>query len=692
VPTPAPASTAPAAHLLRHIAAAGAFATMAVVWSFPLVRHLPTHLPGAGPGDNIDFLWNFWWMRTALASGLNFFRTTYLFVPAGADLTLHTHTALPALLGATVLGGLPVVAAQNLTILMALFLNGFCAYLLAWRITRDHGAAMIGGIVFGGSPYIAAHLNGHFNLITAWTIPLFAIAASEAVRGSTARWAVLSGLLLGATAYVDYYYVVYEFALALCLVALAAHEWSIASSGPSPRSRRLTKVVGVLILVDVAVIAAIAVTGGFDARIGPMRISAHGIFNELQAFWILVALSLWLWLRPRVDARRTRTSTPLRPARAVSIMTGVFLVVAAPLVWNGVGLFLRGQYVTPRYFWRSAPTGIDLATLVLGNPFHAIWGDLVQRLYRTLGIDVIESTGWPGIAPIVLAAWALRRRAGRTSSHGPWARPVTSSTVTGSSVSAGDDPSSPMVRQWAVIGLVFFVWALGPHLMVFGINTGMILPQALLHYVPIISNARIPGRAIVVAYLALAVVGAVAAAEWRQGSRHGLLVLAGASLVLAADYLPAPFPLTTLDHPGIYETLRDRRERGSVCELPLGIRDGFGEHGSFDDRVLFYQTIHGRRLVGGFVARLPQAVTTAYEDDPLLSGLLRLSEREGAVGAARQPPDRQLAAERLREIGIAFVVLNRRTASPSLAGYVERVLPLTRIAEDGERSLYLVSQ
>jgi hypothetical protein len=228
--------------------------------------------------------------------------------------------------------------------------------------------------------------------------------------------------------------------------------------------------------------------------------------------------------------------------------------------------------------------------------------------------------------------------------------------------------------------------------MVFGINTGMILPQALLHYVPIISNARIPGRAIVVAYLALAVVGAIAAAEWRQGSRHGLLVLAGASLVLAADYLPAPFPLTTLDHPGIYETLRDRPERGSVCELPLGIRDGFGEHGSFDDRVLFYQTIHGRRLAGGFVARLPQAVTTAYEDDPLLAGLLRLSERQGAVGASRPPPDRQLAAERLREIGIAFVVLNRRTASPSLAGYVERVLPLTRIAEDGERSLYLVSQ
>jgi hypothetical protein len=667
--------------LLRHIAAAGAFITMAVVWSFPLVRHLPTHLPGPGPGDNIDFLWNFWWMRTALASGLNFFHTTYLFVPTGADLTLHTHTALPALLGATLLGGLPVVAAQNLTILTALFLNGFCAYLLAWRVTRDHGAAMIGGLVFGGSPYIAAHLNGHFNLTTAWTIPLFAIAASEAIRESTTRWPVLAGLLLGATAYVDYYYIVYEFALALCLVALAAREWSIGSRGPTPRSRPLTKVVGVLILVDVAVIAAIIATGGINARIGRLRIFAHDIFNPLQAFWILVTLLLWLQLRPRVETRRRETWAPARLARAVPIMMGVFLVAAAPLVRNGVELFLRGEYVTQQIFWRSAPKGIDLATLVLGNPFHPVWGDRVQSVYRTLGIDVMESTGWVGVAPIVLAAWALRRRAGHASSHG-----------TRSDLSDRTVQVHLMVRQWAVIGLVFFVWALGPHFMVFGINTGMILPQALLHYVPIIANARIPGRAIVVAYLALALLGAITAAEWRRGSRHGLLILVLVSLVLAADYLPAPFPLTALDRPEIYETLRDRREHGAVCELPLGIRDGFGEHGSFDDRVLFYQTIHRRPLVGGFVARLPRAVTAAYEDDPLLAGLLRLSEREGPVDEARPLPDRQLAADRLREIGISFVMLNRSAASPSLAEYVENVLPLMRIAEEGERSLYLVSR
>ena len=634
---------------MRHLAAAAFFAAMGVVWSFPLAWHLSTHLPGAGLGDNADFLWNFWWMRIALASGVSFFHTTYLFAPAGADLTLHTHTALPAFVGATVLGRLPVVTAQNLTVLSSLALNGFCAYLLAWRFARDYGAALVAGIVFGGSPYIAAHLNGHFNLTMAWTIPLFVLALSETIGGAAAGWAALAGALLGATAYVDYYYLVYEAGLAVCLTALAAREWSIVCRGASLRSRRLMRVVGGLIAVDTVVLAALTITG-------------RGFFNPLQVFWALVVVLLWLRLRPRIVARRSETWEPVRQARAMAILAIVFLIVAAPLVWRGALLFLRGEYVTPQYFWRSAPKGIDLATLTLGNPFHPLWGGAVQRVYSLLGIDLIESTAWLGIVPMLLAAWALR-----------YAR------------------RSPIVRQWAVIGLLSFVWALGPHLMAFGVNSGMILPQALVRYLPIVANARIPGRAMVIMYLALAMLSATALAEWRA-PRSRILMLAGVSLVLVADFFPAPFPLVELKPPGIYETLRDRPERGAVCELPLGIRDGFGEQGAFDDRVLFYQTIHGRPLVGGFVARLPRAVVEAYDGDPLLAGLLRLSARDHAVESTQPLPDRQLAADRLREDGIAFVVLNRETASGALADYVDRVLPLARVADEGGRSLYLVSR
>src|SRR5712691_261132 len=106
--------------MARHLACAAGFVALAIAWSFPLVLHLSTHLPGPAIGDNAVFLWNFWWMRAALASHIGFFHTTYLFAPVGTDLTLHTHTALPAFASATLLGSRPLVEAFNLTILAAL--------------------------------------------------------------------------------------------------------------------------------------------------------------------------------------------------------------------------------------------------------------------------------------------------------------------------------------------------------------------------------------------------------------------------------------------------------------------------------------------------------------------------------------------------------------------------------------------
>jgi len=80
----------------------------------------------------------------------------------------------------------------------------------------------------------------------------------------------------------------------------------------------------------------------------------------------------------------------------------------------------------------------------------------------------------------------------------------------------------------------------------------------------------------------------------------------------------------------------------------------------------------------------------AYEQDPLLSALLSLSSRNPSVDG--ELPDRDVAAERLRTDGIAFVMLNRRLSPPALIDYVEKSLPLELVAKDEERSLYVVKR
>ena len=560
----------------RHLAAAGGFVILAIIWTLPLSLHLSTHLPGSALGDNAVFLWNFWWMRTALASKVDFFHTAYLFAPAGTDLTLHTHTALPAFLGATVLGSVPLITALNITTLASLALNGICTYALAWSVTCDRAGALVAGIIFGCSPFIAAHLMGHFNLTTAWTIPLFALASINGARSGSLPWAIVAGASLAAMAYIDYYYVVYAAAFGVCVFLWETRTWTCTFARTAP-ARWLLIIVSALIVIDVGAIAAILISG-FSWSIGSITISAHDLFNPMQALGVLVVVAIWALLRPSVRAAANHAAVHRgRVAAATTIAT--FALFAAPLLWKFGRLFFNGDYVTQEYYWRSAPAGIDAATLVLGNPFHGLWGAPIRDVYARLGIDAVESGAWLGGVAAILAIHAIRR--GR--------------------------PGDRAVAFWTVVAGTFFIWSLGSHLHIAGWNSGLLTPAALLQFVPLVSNARMPGRAMVMVYLALAMLSALAIAKYR--GRHRTPATAALVVFLTlAELCAAPLSIARVDCPPIYLTLRDRSERGAVVELPLGFGDGLESVTPVDNRLMLAcQTVHEHPLVGGFVARLSPA-------------------------------------------------------------------------------------
>jgi hypothetical protein len=641
----------------RHLAAAGGFVILAVVWTLPLSLHLSSHLPGAALGDNAVFLWNFWWMRTALASRADFFHTAYLFAPAGTDLTLHTHTALPAFVGATVLGSMPLIMALNITTLASLALNGVCTYALAWSVTRDRAGALVAGIIFGCSPFIAAHLIGHFNLTTAWTIPLFALVSINGVRSGSPPWAIVAGATLAAMAYIDYYYVVYAAVFAVCVFLWEMRTWTCTFPRTAP-ARWLLFTVGALIVIDTGAIAAILVSGGFSWSIGSTTISAHDLFNPMQALGVLVVVAICAFLRPSVRAVANQAAAHRgRVAAAMTIAT--FALFAAPILWKFGRLFLNGDYVTQQYSWRSAPAGIDAATLVLGNPFHGLWGAPIRDVYARLGIDVVESGAWLGAVAAILAIHAIRRR--RTAGRA--------------------------VAFWTVVAGTFFIWSLGSHLYIAGWNTGLLTPAALLQFVPLVSNARMPGRAMVMVYLALAMLSALAIATY-QGRHRTPATAALVVFLTLAELCAAPLSIVRVDCASIYLTLRDRPERGALVELPLGFGDGLEGVTPVDNRLMLAcQTVHEHPLVGGFVARLSPRVLAAYRADPLLAGWMRLS---GARGFEDMPLlDGEAAADRLRADDIRFIVVNRTTASSTLQQYVEHQVAVTKVAERDDRVLYV---
>ena len=619
------------------------FVLLPLATSWPLVLNLGTHIPGGGPGDNVAFLWNFWWFRQALSEpSLDLFFTPYLFAPVGAPLVLHTHTALPALAGATLLGSLPVAVAHNVALLAGLAANGIATYVLAWHHVRRAIPALLAGTVFAGSAYIWIHMLGHFNLAHAWVLPLAAWAWIRVLEAPTVGRGAAAGIAFAAAAYTDYYYLVFATLSAAAWTVMFV--WRVEVIRSSARWPRVERVLAISAILTGMLIAAVLITGGFRLDLGGLRISASHVRNPLSALWVLGLV--WVLLRLRITAVRSDSRTWRDYLPTVAATLAVTFGLVLPLAIAAIRLLASGDYVSPPHAWRSGPRGVDLLTIVLGNPLH---GHLARDVYARFGIDLIEQAAWPGWVPLVVLAAILVKR---------------------TRIEAD-------ARRWIWLAALFFVWSCGAYLTIAGADTGLPMPQALARFVPILSNARMPGRAFVMVQLAIAVLAAIVAAraQWRP------IVISGAVAAALLDSAVS-IPLYVLPKSGALEGRLRTSERQAIVELPVGIRDGFGEKGRFDHRALVFQMTHHQPIAGGFVARLSPRTRQFYESSPALRSLIDLSR---ADSADLQP---EIAAD-LLALGITQIVVNTDAMPPSIRATLEAA-GFRLVMVEGTRELYLI--
>jgi hypothetical protein len=141
-------------------------------------------------------------------------------------------------------------------------------------------------------------------------------------------------------------------------------------------------------------------------------------------------------------------------------------------------------------------------------------------------------------------------------------------------------------------------------------------------------------------------------------------------------------PLYHLPESGLLEERVRTAGRQAVLELPLGIRDGFGETGRFDHRALVFQMTHRQPIAGGFVARLSPQTRLMYESSPALRSLMEFSS---ADRADIQP---ETAAD-LLALGITQIVVNTDAMPPSTRATLEAA-GFRLVMVEGTRELYLV--
>lgn len=212
-------------------------------------------------------------------------------------------------------------------------------------------------------------------------------------------------------------------------------------------------------------------------------------------------------------------------------------------------------------------------------------------------------------------------------------------------------PRSEGLGHVLLVGLAFALVAMGSHLHVAGQITSIPLPTLLLEKLPFVGSARVPNRALVVTYLALAVLAARGLEEWRRRTRSRLGAGVGLAFLCLLVWLDGPTIVrgrTPFDPPSAYDAI-PRDESGiGLLDLPLTPTNAA--------LYLAYQTRHGIPLVEGYIGRqLHASLVERIQDLPPPEQLAELRRhRVRWIVVHENPPQARSRAPRVRAFWLSL--------------------------------------
>jgi hypothetical protein len=648
----------------RHAAIFVGFLLLAMVATWPLVRHVDEAFTGPPSGDTGVYVWNAWVFSHELQQGRLPFYTSSIFSGSSdarpANLSLHNYTTAANVLAWPLTPLVGLVAAFNLVFLFNIALSGYASYLLARDLNAPRTESLIAGALFALSPVLVARGFGHFSLVAAGPLAIFVVLLRRLGATGQLRYAFGLGAVVAWATCSDAYYGV--FCLLIAGITLLVQFVSLERAVDVP----VVRVVGLRRTLDVLLVAigsfafAIALRGGGTVSLLGIPVRAHTLYTPMLLLTVLALARLALAWPHRLAFRAG--AEPRRVARAVAAGGVVLVLLLSPVLYALGDQVISGNADWSSPLWRSSPRGIDLLGFFLPNPTHALWGSTMQaRLaaWSPTGHGYPEAVGSLSLVALLVIAAA-------------WWR--------------GWQPSR--IRIGAT--LFFAVLALGPFLHVAGTNTLIPLPWSVLRYVPILGLVRSPGRFAVLASLGVAVLAAQALAHLgRQYPDRRRSLLGLVCVLLAIELVPAPRTLYSAGIPALYQIIAsDPRPRVRVLELPVGLRDGTSSIGNFSARTQYFQTAHGKAIIGGYLSRVSPRRRLSASRTPVLSALFTLSEGR-ALSAEQELASRAGADEFVRRTHLGYVVIDESLASPGLIDFAIDLLGLRLVSREGPIALYV---
>ncbi|MGZ4885987.1 MAG: hypothetical protein ACXV5C_11750 [Halobacteriota archaeon] len=357
--------------------------------------------------------------------------------------------------------------------------------------------------------------------------------------------------------------------------------------------------------------------------------------------------------------------------RRTGITGVIFVGLTLPLLFPMFQELLHGGGYA--YIGGFSQYSADLVAFVVPSRLHPLFGSEVAPLYQHLSGNVAEGTVFLGYVGIVLSALAIIKQRTRE------------------------------VRFWALAMGIFLMLSLGPVLQVAGAvvrvpsavpyigNAAVPLLYYVLMHLPVFSVARVASRWDIMVMLCVSVLSGyglqylvnLSHPSGRRVRNENVLCLVFAGLILF-EFFSVPYPTATTAVPAFYQKLGTDSQDYAVFEVaPRSTA-----------QIMYYQTIHHKQLVNGYVSREPPGSLHFIETEPVVRLLYHIQETQPGTVAVNTT---SLDPSVLSRYNIKYVIVHRENLSQqqinlvqALFGKASKGAPV--VYEEGPMVVYVLNE
>ena len=376
---------------------------------------------------------------------------------------------------------------------------------------------------------------------------------------------------------------------------------------------------------------------------------------QVTAYLLLALVASATYVLATRPAWRSRVA--IRPLVALAV---TFVLVGLPLTISVLRAERDGDYSTPLQLRMFSAThyNADATQFVLPSPASRFFSDDYHTAAARLGnlatfpIDTPVTLGWAALTLAVVGVAATWRRR----------------------------------RTWWMVCAVLacMLLSLGPNLKVAGrmytplaVDYGgervsAIAPASWLLWMPVVKDLRIPARFMQLGVLPLVLMAGIGASvlvrRWPTAGTVAVAGLCGLAIVEGAVAVRGEPPSGAQE---IARIIRDDRSDGIVVDVPLSWQSGIELVGAplAADQAMLQQTIHGKPIASGYIARMDNERVARLIEHPLYRSLLTL-QGAGSVAPPMAAPTTAAVVMDARRLQARWIVVWPEAD--------RRVLPLLR--------------